>query len=171
MLPGDRLPSLRQVAAEASVNVNTVRAVYARLEAAGTIVTEQGRGTFVAPVTAPSEHATTPPGAALGDDPAVTRRALHEQIAGLEAELARVPAPRRPAEAAPPPAGAGLLSTAELTEVRDALVARLDELDAARAEVIRRLAHLDQEPAPAPAPTPKRSSSTLYGARVRWVGG
>jgi GntR family transcriptional regulator len=44
---GDRLPPVRELAAAAQVNVNTVRAVYARLAAQGVIVSEQGRGTFV----------------------------------------------------------------------------------------------------------------------------
>jgi DNA-binding transcriptional regulator YhcF (GntR family) len=45
--PGDRLPAVRELASEAGVNVNTVRAVYGRLAAQGVIVSEQGRGTFV----------------------------------------------------------------------------------------------------------------------------
>src|SRR4051794_20640342 len=45
--PGDRLPAVREMASDAGVNVNTVRAVYARLAAQGLIVSEQGRGTFV----------------------------------------------------------------------------------------------------------------------------
>src|SRR3954451_16114606 len=45
--PGDRLPAVREMASEAGVNVNTVRAVYSRLAAQGLIVSEQGRGTFV----------------------------------------------------------------------------------------------------------------------------
>ncbi len=44
---GDRLPSFRQLAGWASVNVNTVRAVYAGLEEAGLVVSRQGQGTFV----------------------------------------------------------------------------------------------------------------------------
>src|SRR3954470_3879101 len=44
---GDRLPPVRELATAAGVNVNTVRAVYARLAAQGAIVSEQGRGTFV----------------------------------------------------------------------------------------------------------------------------
>jgi DNA-binding transcriptional regulator YhcF (GntR family) len=44
---GDRLPAVRELAATAGVNVNTVRAVYARLAAQDVIVSEQGRGTFV----------------------------------------------------------------------------------------------------------------------------
>jgi GntR family transcriptional regulator len=45
--PGDRLPGVRELAAEAGVNVNTVRAVYARLAKLSVIVSEHGRGTFV----------------------------------------------------------------------------------------------------------------------------
>src|SRR3954453_18211674 len=45
--PGDRLPAVRELATSAGVNVNTVRAVYARLASQGVIVSEHGRGTFV----------------------------------------------------------------------------------------------------------------------------
>lgn len=45
---GDRLPGVREMAALAGVNVNTVRTVYARLADQGAIVSEHGRGTFVA---------------------------------------------------------------------------------------------------------------------------
>ena len=45
--PGDRLPSVREAATAAGVNVNTVRAVYGRLEQEGLVSSEQGRGTFV----------------------------------------------------------------------------------------------------------------------------
>ena len=42
------MPSVRTMADWAGVNVNTVRAVYARLEDEGLIVTRHGRGSFVA---------------------------------------------------------------------------------------------------------------------------
>ncbi len=45
---GERLPSFRRLAEWAGVNVNTVRSVYAGLEAEGLVSTLQGRGTFVA---------------------------------------------------------------------------------------------------------------------------
>jgi DNA-binding transcriptional regulator YhcF (GntR family) len=45
---GERLPGLREMAAQAGVNVNTVRAIYGRLEAEGLLVSRQGSGTFVA---------------------------------------------------------------------------------------------------------------------------
>ena len=46
--PGDRLPSVRELAGFAGVNVNTARAAYDALEAEGMIASEQGRGTYVA---------------------------------------------------------------------------------------------------------------------------
>src|ERR687896_1600868 len=76
--PGDRLPSVRDAAVAAGVNVNTVRAAYGRLERAGLVRSEQGRGTFVAQ-----------PARAGGD--AEDRRELRRQIAALELELARRP--------------------------------------------------------------------------------
>ena len=45
---GERMPSVRALASWADVNVNTVRAVYARLEDEGLIVTSHGRGSYVA---------------------------------------------------------------------------------------------------------------------------
>lgn len=45
---GERLPSVRRLAEWAGVNTNTVRGVYAGLEATGLVVSHQGRGTFVA---------------------------------------------------------------------------------------------------------------------------
>lgn len=48
LAPGERLPGVRELAEGAGVNVNTVRAVYARLEEQGLLRSEHGRGTFVA---------------------------------------------------------------------------------------------------------------------------
>jgi len=45
--PGDRLPSVRELAGFAGVNVNTARAAYEALERDGLIASEQGRGTYV----------------------------------------------------------------------------------------------------------------------------
>src|SRR5215210_6013890 len=99
---GERLPSVRQLADEAGVNVNTARAVYARLESEGLVRSEQGRGTIV--------------GGSRGDE-ATIRRELRAQIAELEAALTRLPPP--PTLAADPvwPAprsGAALLSAEDL---------------------------------------------------------
>ena len=46
--PGDRLPSVRELATDAGVNANTARAIYGRLEADGLIETRHGLGSFVA---------------------------------------------------------------------------------------------------------------------------
>ena len=46
--PGDRLPSVRHVSREVVVNPNTVARAYTELEREGTLVTQQGRGVFVA---------------------------------------------------------------------------------------------------------------------------
>jgi DNA-binding transcriptional regulator YhcF (GntR family) len=48
LVPGDRMPGVRELADRAGVNVNTARAVYGRLEADGLLTSQQGRGTFVA---------------------------------------------------------------------------------------------------------------------------
>lgn len=48
LLPGDRLPSVRQLAKELTVNPNTVLHVYERLTSEGLLERRQGDGTFVA---------------------------------------------------------------------------------------------------------------------------
>jgi GntR family transcriptional regulator len=160
--PGDRLPSVRELAEAAGVNVNTARAVYARLESEGLVRSEHGRGTFVA-------------GEPAGDDVAA-RRDLRRQIAQLEARLVRLPPPPLPVEEpqGPPPIGrAALLSTRDLEAVRDRLLDRLEELDSQRAAVLERLEQLGieesetEERAPSPS---RRASPSLAGARIRWVG-
>jgi DNA-binding transcriptional regulator YhcF (GntR family) len=152
--PGDKLPSLRDAAAAAGVNVNTVRAAYAKLESAGVVTTEQGRGTFVA---------------RAADGESDRRRGLRDEIARLEAELVSLPPlPRSgPDRQGDRPAGARLLSVEELEDVRDLLAERVAELRGARAEIVERLRAERREPAPrAPA---RRSSSSLAGARIRWT--
>jgi DNA-binding transcriptional regulator YhcF (GntR family) len=46
--PGQQLPTLRELAEQTGLNVNTVRAVYRRLEQRGLIDSQHGSGTFVA---------------------------------------------------------------------------------------------------------------------------
>jgi DNA-binding transcriptional regulator YhcF (GntR family) len=162
LAPGDQLPSLRAVAAAAGVNVNTARAVYAKLEAEGLLRSEQGRGTFVA------EPAETVP----ASSDAAARRRLLAQIARLEAALVRHPPP--PLSEPARPSGPSLLSTGDLEAVRDDLLARLSEIDAQRAELVDQIAELDAEQPTAaearPAASRRRSSPSLVGARIRWVG-
>jgi DNA-binding transcriptional regulator YhcF (GntR family) len=152
---GDRLPSLRDAAEAAGVNVNTVRAVYAKLEAAGVVTSEQGRGTFVS--AAPAAR-----------DDAAARRCLHEEIARLEAELVALPLlpiADRPAATA---GRARLLSLQELETTRDVLAERVAELRDARGEIVQRIQadRLGEPPGRRPS---RRSSSTLAGARIRWT--
>jgi GntR family transcriptional regulator len=46
--PGDKLPTVRQLAVELRVNANTVAKVYAYLERSGALETRRGVGTFIA---------------------------------------------------------------------------------------------------------------------------
>lgn len=46
--PGDRLPSVRELAVELALNPNTVAKAYQELERDGVIETPRGRGSFVA---------------------------------------------------------------------------------------------------------------------------
>lgn len=116
---GDKLPSVRQMAGMAGVNVNTVRSVYARLEQEGLLVSEHGRGTFV--------------GGSSGKEKSSDReyrRELMRQIGELERQAAYytrhriVGAPEPPAHR---PASQ-LLPATELMAVRDALGAHVDRL-------------------------------------------
>ncbi len=45
--PGDKLPSVRELAAEASVNPNTMQKAFAELERSGLILTKRTSGRFV----------------------------------------------------------------------------------------------------------------------------
>jgi GntR family transcriptional regulator len=156
--PGDKLPSLRDAATAADVNVNTVRAAYAKLESAGVVTTKQGRGTFVAQATGGESN---------------RRRGLRDEITRLEAELVSLPLLPQPVgeptgRSAP---GARLLSVEELETVRDVLAGRVDELHAARAAIVERLRD-EQRAGPEPPATrapARRSSSSLAGVRVRWT--
>src|SRR5271166_3434575 len=47
--PGDEIPSIRQLAVELRVSVITVKRAYLELEREGVIVTQQGKGSIVAP--------------------------------------------------------------------------------------------------------------------------
>jgi DNA-binding transcriptional regulator YhcF (GntR family) len=112
--PGDQLPSVRQMATLAGVNVNTVRTVYGRLEQQGLLSSEHGRGTFVR-------------GAQSGaGDPAADReyrRELMRQIGELERQAAYYTRHRIVGAPEPPPRkpAGQLLPATELMAVRDEL--------------------------------------------------
>lgn len=151
--PGDRLPGVRDLAADTGVNVNTVRSVYARLEAEGMLASEHGRGTFVsgraradrrmAGIVERAAHEARQAGldprdiaAALyvnrEDDDAARRRALRREIASLEARLADTRPQDAPADVTPAkPAGGRILTLDELRALRAALAERVSKLEAA----------------------------------------
>ena len=58
--PGEQLPTVRALAVDLAVNPNTVIKAYTELERQGILTTEQGSGTFVAPLPivelAPEDH-------------------------------------------------------------------------------------------------------------------
>jgi DNA-binding transcriptional regulator YhcF (GntR family) len=154
---GDRLPSVRELARAAGVNVNTVRAVYARLEADGLAQREHGRGTFVA---GPRRRRA---------ERQLSRQEIRDQITALEATLARLPPPPVLAEPRPRPAAAALLSTDELLEVRNRLLERLEQLDTERTALLGSLEQLGLDVQVEAAPS-RRATPSLAGARIRWVG-
>lgn len=50
MHPGDQLPTVRALAVELKVNLNTVAKAYKELEIRGVLTTQQGSGTYIATV-------------------------------------------------------------------------------------------------------------------------
>src|SRR4051812_18719985 len=149
--PGEQLPSVRRLAGSTGVNVNTIRAVYERLEGEGFIRTEHGRGSFVAENVPRLE-----PSAAAVRVYASDRSALREQITALEAQLVTSGSP-----AAPPKrtsAGPRVLSTEELAGIRDDLVERLQQLDQVRDDLVEVLASIRTAIEDQPAPPPRASA-------------
>src|ERR1700733_9697324 len=69
---GQAIPSIRQLAVDLQVSVITVKRAYLELERDGVIVTQQGRGSFVAP------------------DPALGPRLYEEKMATHLEEAARL---------------------------------------------------------------------------------
>ena len=47
LLPGDKLPSVRELASELAINPNTIQRAYRELEADGWIASVSGKGSFV----------------------------------------------------------------------------------------------------------------------------
>jgi GntR family transcriptional regulator len=47
LLPGEQLPTVRELAVQLEINPNTVRKAYSELEILGVLDTQQGTGTFV----------------------------------------------------------------------------------------------------------------------------
>jgi DNA-binding transcriptional regulator YhcF (GntR family) len=126
---GSRLPPVREVAAAADVNINTVRAVYRRLEQERLIRSEHGRGTFVAErAPAQRELAGIAADAAArardaGLDPRAVAAAMFVQPAmAPDADVGSAPAPEPRSES---DAGPAAEERARRRQLR-AEIARLD---------------------------------------------
>ncbi len=164
---GERLPSFRQLAGWAGVNVGTVRAVYETLEADGLVVTHQGQGTFVAEgvEAAPqleeiaSDALRRAEEAGLGprelaivamacaglpaeeSEVLEVRQELRRQIARLEAELASYTRHlKADLPTAPTRAVAHVAGVEELEQTRDTLIAQLAEAQRESEQEVRRRA-------------------------------
>ena len=87
LLPGERMPSVRELAATLAINPNTIQRAYRELEQEGWIASVGGKGSFVAGV--PAQNT-----AALMEDfdrtaaallsAGVTRQQLLERLGGIE---------------------------------------------------------------------------------------
>ena len=120
--PGDQLPSVRQMATLAGVNVNTVRTVYGRLEQQGLLSSEHGRGTFVG--------RSQPGGPADLSSDREYRRELMRQIGELERQAAYYTRHRIVGAPEPPPhrPASQLLPATELMALRDELHGHVQRL-------------------------------------------
>ncbi|HEV2973859.1 MAG TPA: GntR family transcriptional regulator [Solirubrobacteraceae bacterium] len=141
LAPGQQLPTLREMAVATGLNVNTVRAVYRRLEQKGLIDSQQGSGTFVATAL---RHA-----AALAS---IAANAAHEaRETGLDprdvaAALYVAPGEATDSQAAPAHATAASSEAARRRALRDQI-----------ATLERTVAELEAEhPGVAPAPARAR---------------
>jgi DNA-binding transcriptional regulator YhcF (GntR family) len=127
--PGERLPSVRELAAEAGVNVNTARSVYRRLERDGVAVSRHGLGTFVA------DRAPQSPGVErLAADAAAEARAAGVDPRELATALFAAGGP------AAEPAHAADAVPAELPDVE-----RPSDEQSVRRELRRQIAKLEEE--------------------------
>ncbi len=190
LVPGQRLPGLRELAQALKVNANTIRAVYQRLEHEGIIESQRGSGTFVAAGAGPQRSAAgtiaanaareamrtgvdprevaaalymEPSATTPSDGQAERRQRLREQIAALEQALAEI-------EVAHP----GLVpASRSVRRERGPRLLEADELEQVQADLIRRLATIQiaideeareselQEPASLPAQrSPARQGPT-----------
>ncbi len=75
LLPGDQLPTVRQLAIDLEVNFNTVARAYRLLDDAGLISTQQGRGTYIWDAPPPPVSNAPPQKQALQE---LTRRYLED---------------------------------------------------------------------------------------------
>jgi DNA-binding transcriptional regulator YhcF (GntR family) len=180
--PGMRLPGLREFADSTGVNVNTVRAVYQRLEHESLIDSQHGSGTYVTATPGDSSAASNIAAAAASqaretgtdlravaaalyvsaqtqpevrDEALERRQTLRTEIGVLERTLGDMEADH-PARPVRPRRGShrgpALLDATELERVRAGLLRRLAELQSAIDEGD---AVTRRKPAPKAQPKPK----------------
>ena len=163
---GERLPSFRQLAEWAGVNVGTVRSVYEGLERDGLVVTRHGQGTFVAEgvesdpqleeIAVDALRRASEAGlgarelaivamacASLPEESETleVRQELRRQIARLEAELATYTGHLKAELAtAPKRAVAHVAGVEELEQTRDTLIAQLAEAQRESEQEVRQRA-------------------------------
>jgi DNA-binding transcriptional regulator YhcF (GntR family) len=180
--PGQRLPGLRDMAEASGVNVNTVRAVYQRLEHEGLIDSQQGSGTFVVPTArrfsavgtivanaarearetgvdprevAAALYVSLESATATVDAGAERRRLLRVQIAALERALGEMEA-GHPGLAPPPPHARAGIGPALLS---------VQELEQVRTLLVRRLSSTQTAIDAAAAETTAESARATAPAR------
>lgn len=196
LLPGQQLPTLREMAESTGLNVNTVRAVYRRLEQQGLIESQQGSGTFVATtpmraaalssIAATAAHEARETGldprevaaalyvasdaATREDSDAARRRSLRDQIATLERTVAELEADHPGVAPAPRRArrgiGPALLTVDELAAVRASLIRRLTVVQVAIDEH-RETERRAQEPAATTKVAAKAKPKSRSGSDAR----
>lgn len=146
--PGEQLPTLREMAQASGLNVNTIRAVYQRLEQRGLIESQQGSGTFVA--------RTSARGTAVGTIAASAARAARENGVNPRAVAAAL-------YVAPEPLTSIGDEAADLSEVgqRQLLRRQIAAFESALAEI--EAANPGVAPAPQPAGAGASAGPALLG--------
>src|ERR1700742_1398685 len=86
LVPGARLPTMRQVAVALSIDLNTVQRAYAELEREGILVMVRGRGSFVAeqPPSRPTRTQTQALAAQVAAQAQASGIALSELVEALK---------------------------------------------------------------------------------------
>lgn len=163
LAPGERLPSFRQLAEWAGVNINTVRSVYARLEREGWVVTRHGQGTFVSDGVESVPELETIANEAL--EAAYAAGVNPRELAIVVSASASMPEIELEAEQAE---GAERLpdiaAESEAIEVRDELRRQIGRLEAALSAYVR---DLPEDAAPAPAAVAPRVTGVSELEQIR----
>jgi GntR family transcriptional regulator len=94
--PGDQLPTVREVAAELTINPNTVAKAYRELDREGLAAARSGQGTFIQTTTArvdPATYARLRHALRRWVDAAYAAGLDHQRVAAVMASVLDEPAP------------------------------------------------------------------------------